>query len=163
MVASANISPKDEKYDVLLCTTIIESGLDIPNANTMIVMNADRFGLSQLYQIRGRVGRGNLKSYCFLVSNDTYNERLMAIEKENDGFNIAEIDFRLRGPGDYFGTEQSGFNNFVYSSFEEDFKIFQCANKDAQDYFKKYENNEYSSKIFDEILIYNLEKIGKAN
>lgn len=151
------------KIDVLISTTIIEVGVNVKNATIMTIMDAHRFGLAQLHQLRGRVGRGNLKSYCFLVSNDVYNERLMAIEKENDGFNISEIDFKLRGPGDYFGTEQSGFNNFVYSSFEEDYKIFLCANKDALEYFNKYNNYEYKSKIFDEIIIYNIDKIGKAN
>ena len=153
----------NNKYDILISTTIIEVGVNIKNATVMVIMDAHRFGLATLHQLRGRVGRSSFKSYCFLVSNDEENERLKAIEGESDGFNIAEIDFRLRGPGDYFGTEQSGFNNFLYSSFEEDYKIFLCANKDAQEYFKKYENKEYSSKIFDEILIYNLEKIGKAN
>ena len=151
------------KYDILISTTIIEVGVNVKNATVMIIMDAHRFGLATLHQLRGRVGRSNFKSYCFLVSDDEDNERLKAIEEENDGFNISEIDFRLRGPGDYFGTEQSGFNNFLYSSFEEDYKIFVCANKDAQEYYKKYENNEYSSKIFDEILIYNLENIGKSN
>ena len=153
----------NNKYDILISTTIIEVGVNIKNATVMVIMDAHRFGLATLHQLRGRVGRSSFKSYCFLVSNDEENERLKAIEGETDGFNIAEIDFRLRGPGDYFGTEQSGFNNFLYSSFEEDYKIFLCANKDAAEYYKKYENKEYSSKIFDEILIYNLEKIGKAN
>ena len=150
------------KIDVLISTTIIEVGVNVKNATVMVIMDAHRFGLAQLHQLRGRVGRSSNKSYCFLVSNED-NERLKAIQKENDGFNISEIDFRLRGPGDYFGTMQSGYNNFLYSSFEEDYKIFLCANKDALEYFEKYNNNEYKSRIFDEIIMYNIDKIGKAN
>ena len=102
---------KDRKYDCLVSTTVIEVGVDVPNATVMVIHNAERFGLSQLHQLRGRVGRGEEKSYCFLLmGNDTpvARERLQVLKNSADGFQIAEEDLRLRGSGDFFGTRQSG-------------------------------------------------------
>lgn len=102
---------KDKKYDCLVSTTVIEVGVDVPNATIMVIYNAERFGLSQLHQLRGRVGRGGEKSYCFLLSDidsETSRERLQILKSSNDGFAIAERDLELRGSGDFFGTRQSG-------------------------------------------------------
>ena len=102
---------KEGKYDCLVSTTVIEVGVDVPNATTMIIYNAERFGLSQLHQLRGRVGRGSDKSYCFLLigsETPTAKERLLTLKNETDGFKIAEKDLEMRGGGDFFGTRQSG-------------------------------------------------------
>ncbi|MBQ9728514.1 MAG: ATP-dependent DNA helicase RecG [Clostridia bacterium] len=102
---------KDGAYDCLVSTTVIEVGVDVPNATTMIIYNAERFGLSQLHQLRGRVGRGSEKSYCFLLmgsDTEAAKERLLTMKTTNDGFKIAEKDLEMRGSGDFFGTRQSG-------------------------------------------------------
>lgn len=102
---------KNREYDCLVSTTVIEVGVDVPNATIMIILNAERFGLSQLHQLRGRVGRGAEKSYCFLLmgaDGETARERLLTLKNESDGFKIAEKDLEMRGSGDFFGTRQSG-------------------------------------------------------
>ena len=100
--------------DVLISTPVVEVGIDVPNATVMMVESADRFGLAQLHQFRGRVGRGEHKSYCLLLADDpseTARERLSAIKHIHDGFQLAEADLAIRGPGDLFGTRQSGLPN----------------------------------------------------
>ena len=102
---------KNRAYDCLVSTTVIEVGVDVPNATTMIIYNAERYGLSQLHQLRGRVGRGADKSYCFLLlgtESETAKERLTTLKTQTDGFKIAEKDLEMRGGGDFFGTRQSG-------------------------------------------------------
>jgi len=102
---------KNRETDCLVSTTVIEVGVDVPNATIMIIYNAERFGLSQLHQLRGRVGRGSEKSYCFLLmgsDSETARERLLTIKNNTDGFKIAEKDLQMRGSGDFFGTRQSG-------------------------------------------------------
>ena len=102
---------KNKEYDCLVSTTVIEVGVDVPDATTMIIYNAERFGLSQLHQLRGRVGRGDKKSYCFLLmgaDTDEARARLGVIKNSADGFEIAEADLKLRGGGDFMGTRQSG-------------------------------------------------------
>ncbi len=102
---------KNKQYDCLVSTTVIEVGVDVPDATTMIIYNAERFGLSQLHQLRGRVGRGDKKSYCFLLmgtDSDEARERLGILKNCSDGFEIAEADLKMRGGGDFLGTRQSG-------------------------------------------------------
>ena len=102
---------KRGEYDCLVSTTVIEVGVDVPNATVMVIYNAERFGLSQLHQLRGRVGRGSEKSYCFLLvgsQSDTALERLNVLKNTTDGFALAEKDLQLRGSGDFLGTRQSG-------------------------------------------------------
>ena len=102
---------RDGELDVLVSTPVVEVGIDVPNATVMLIEAADRFGLAQLHQFRGRVGRGEHRSYCLLLSDtqsDTAKERLSALERTHDGFELAEVDLELRGPGDFFGTRQSG-------------------------------------------------------
>ncbi len=102
---------RDHEFDILVATAVVEVGIDIPNATTIVIDGAERFGLAQLHQFRGRVGRGTHKSYCVLISdveNETTQQRLGAMERTSDGFELAEIDLELRGPGEFFGTRQSG-------------------------------------------------------
>ena len=109
--------------DVLVTTAVVEVGIDVPNATIMLIEGAERFGLAQLHQFRGRVGRGEHRSYCLLLSSDTQSasakERLAALERTNDGFELAEIDLELRGPGDFFGTRQSGLPALRMAQFSD--------------------------------------------
>lgn len=124
------------EINILVSTTVIEVGVDVPNAALMIVENAERFGLSQLHQLRGRVGRGQHKSYCVLVS-DTDNEvsvsRLKVMTKTNDGFKISEEDLRLRGPGDFFGSRQHGLPSMHIANLCTDMSVLQTAQSAAQE------------------------------
>ena len=104
---------KEKKIHVLVCTTVIEVGVNVPNATVIIIHNAERFGLSGLHQLRGRVGRGSFQSYCVLFSADKANERLNVMVSTTDGFRIAEEDLRIRGAGDFIGTKQSGDNKYI--------------------------------------------------
>ena len=118
--------------DVLVATTVIEVGVDVPNATLMVIEDADRFGLSQLHQLRGRVGRGGSKSYCVLLSqnkNADTNARLKALCKTTDGFKIAEEDLALRGPGDFFGSRQSGLPVFRVANLSCDLHTLKLAQK----------------------------------
>ena len=118
------------EIDILVSTTVVEVGVDVPNAALMIIENADRFGLSQLHQLRGRVGRGVHKSYCVLVSGADGEEakaRLKIMTATNDGFKISEEDLRLRGPGDFFGSRQHGLPELHIADLGADMNILQTA------------------------------------
>ena len=136
---------KNGDVKVLISTTVIEVGVDVKNATMMVIFNAERFGLATLHQLRGRVGRNDLQSYCYLIS-DAEAERLKVMEESNDGFYISEKDFELRGEGDLFGTRQSGDMVFKMGDIRRDFKILvQCKNdanefvrENIEDNFKKY-------------------------
>ena len=123
--------------DVLVATTVIEVGVDVPNATLMVIEDADRFGLSQLHQLRGRVGRGQAKSHCILISQNKNSEtrgRLKALCSTNDGFKIAEEDLRLRGPGDFFGSRQSGLPVFRVASLSCDLLTLKQAQQASADW-----------------------------
>ena len=127
--------------DVLVATTVIEVGVDVPNATLMIIEDADRFGLSQLHQLRGRVGRGKAKSYCILTShnkNPETNQRLKALCKTCDGFKIAEEDLRLRGPGDFFGSRQSGLPAFRVANLSCDLQTLKDAQQASAAWIEEY-------------------------
>ena len=125
----------------MVATTVIEVGVDVPNATVMVIQNAEKFGLSQLHQLRGRVGRGADKSYCFLISSHKLTTdaktRLSTLVSSNDGFEIAEVDLKLRGPGDILGTRQSGLINLKLSSLVKDYDILDLARKEATFLLKK--------------------------
>lgn len=119
---------------ILISTTVIEVGVNVPNANVMLIYDAHRFGLSQLHQLRGRVGRGSEQAYCLLLSdikNETSLERLKIMTQTTDGFEISEADLKLRGPGDFFGEKQSGVPIFKMADLVEDYKILEVAMQDA--------------------------------
>ena len=123
--------------DILVATTVIEVGVDVPNATLMVIEDAERFGLSQLHQLRGRVGRGRAKSYCILTSrnrNGETQQRLKAFCKTNDGFKIAEEDLKLRGPGDFFGSRQSGLPVFRVASLSCDLQTLKLAQQASADW-----------------------------
>ena len=137
---------KNNEVQILISTTVVEVGVDVPNATTMVIFDADRFGLSTLHQLRGRVGRGTSKSQCILIS-DSDAERLKIMEKEDDGFVISEEDFKLRGHGDLFGTKQSGDMSFKIASIKNDYKILLQAKKDSKEYLLNKDSDDDELKI----------------
>lgn len=132
---------KNNEVQILISTTVVEVGVDVPNATMMVIFDADRFGLSTLHQLRGRVGRGSSKSKCILIS-DSDAERLKIMEKEDDGFVISEEDFKLRGYGDLFGTKQSGDMTFNIANIKNDYKILLQAKKDSNEYLLNKETDK---------------------
>jgi ATP-dependent DNA helicase RecG len=145
------------KIHILVSTTVIEVGVDVPNANLMIVEHAERFGLSQLHQLRGRVGRGTQKSFCVLILGRAVSEEARArtafMEQTSDGFKIAEFDLELRGPGEFLGTRQSGLPGFKMANLVRDVQILQEARTAAFQVLKedpqllKAENKELREEL----------------
>ena len=121
--------------NILVATTVIEVGVDVPNATVMVVEHAERFGLSQLHQLRGRIGRGAAKSFCVLMTGGKISEegerRLDAMVRTNDGFEIAELDLELRGPGEFFGTRQAGMPDFRVANLIRDRELLEAAKREA--------------------------------
>ncbi len=132
---------KTGEIQVLVSTTVVEVGVDVPNATVMLIEHAERFGLAQLHQLRGRIGRGAAKSYCFLMSGgdagEDANERLRALADTQDGFRIAELDFQLRGPGEFLGTRQSGIPAFRIANLLRDRDILEQARREAFEFVER--------------------------
>jgi ATP-dependent DNA helicase RecG len=120
---------------ILVSTTVVEVGVDVPNASVMLIEHSDRFGLSQLHQLRGRVGRGAAQSFCLLMSSscsETARQRLKVLEQSQDGFFISEMDMRFRGPGEVLGTRQSGLPDFALASLVDDQEVLEQAREAAE-------------------------------
>lgn len=150
---------KNKNYDVLVSTTVIEVGVNVPNATIMVIMDADRFGLSQLHQLRGRVGRGSKKSYAILVANpktDQGKQRMKIMTETNNGFVLAEEDLKMRGSGEIFGTRQSGLPEFAVADLVNDYNIVEVARKEAQ---KVFEDKNWDTNPEYQVLRNNLSEI----
>ncbi|WP_170924737.1 ATP-dependent DNA helicase RecG [Candidatus Enterococcus clewellii] len=133
---------KDNQLQLLVSTTVIEVGVNVPNATIMLIMDADRFGLAQLHQLRGRVGRGSDASYCILMANPKNEmgiERMKIMTETNNGFVLSEKDLELRGPGEVFGARQSGLPEFIVGDIITDFNVLEVARQEASDIWKKKE------------------------
>ncbi|MCC6259558.1 MAG: ATP-dependent DNA helicase RecG [Anaerolineales bacterium] len=131
---------RDKEFDILVSTTVIEVGVDVPNATVMLIEGADRFGLAQLHQLRGRVGRGADQAYCLLIptrEDATESERLQALARTNSGFELADLDLKLRGPGEFLGTRQTGFASTLKMASITDVKLIEKAREQAQALFAK--------------------------
>jgi ATP-dependent DNA helicase RecG len=128
---------KQGEIDILVSTTVIEVGIDVPNASIMLIMDADRFGLAQLHQLRGRVGRGTRKSWCVLMRDERTSEeaksRLRLFEATRDGFEVADRDLEIRGAGDFLGTRQSGIPKFRFGNIVRDHALMERAREVAVD------------------------------
>jgi ATP-dependent DNA helicase RecG len=130
---------KDGNIDILVSTTVVEVGVDVPNATVMMIEDAERFGMSQLHQLRGRVGRGNCKSYCILVTDNATEDakkRLKTLSSTNDGFKIAEEDLAQRGAGDFFGNRQHGLPPLKIADLSKDLNLFQMTREAAENIIK---------------------------
>jgi ATP-dependent DNA helicase RecG len=131
---------KEGAVKILVSTTVIEVGMDVANASVMVVEQAERFGLAQLHQLRGRVGRGAAQSYCILVTekmNDAARERIRTLVDSTDGFYISEMDLKLRGPGEFFGTKQSGLPSLRVANILRDGEILEVARREAVDFIAR--------------------------
>lgn len=149
---------KENKIQILVSTTVIEVGIDVRNANMMVIYDAERFGMSQIHQLRGRIGRGSEKGYCFLLSAATNEEaisRLRFLESHHDGFEISEYDLKMRGPGEVLGERQSGLPMFMFGDVFRDMDILEITRKDAlkmiEDHYKYGEYEEYIEAVKEKI------------
>ena len=145
---------KENKIQILVSTTVIEVGVDVSNANMMVIYNAERFGLSQLHQLRGRVGRSKEQGYCYLLSEATHpeqKERLEFLENHHDGFEVSEYDLKIRGPGDLLGQKQSGLPTFMIGDIFKDYHILEITRKDAFKAMNQHQNDEKIIKLLSEI------------
>ena len=136
------------EIDILVSTTVVEVGVDVPNATVMVIENADQFGLAQLHQLRGRVGRGRHQSYCYLIQTDSKppTRRLKEIERSNDGFHLAEVDLEMRGAGEIYGTAQHGELNLRIANLA-DTRMIHLASVEADKVMHRLTNNpEYLAK-----------------
>ena len=143
---------QNNETKILISTTVIEVGVDVKNATIMVIFDADRFGLATLHQLRGRVGRNSLNSYCYLIC-DKETERLKVLEENNDGFYISEKDLEIRGEGDLFGIRQSGVKTFKIANLKTDAKIMLQAKSDSESYINsgEYKNNMSFYKIIKDL------------
>jgi ATP-dependent DNA helicase RecG len=131
---------KEGQLQILVSTTVIEVGVDVPNASVMLVEQAERFGLAQLHQLRGRVGRGAAQSFCILVTekmNDAARQRIRTLVESTDGFYISEMDLKLRGPGEFFGTKQAGLPSLRVANILRDAEILEIARREAVDFIAR--------------------------
>lgn len=153
----------NNELQLLVSTTVIEVGVDVPNATLMVVLDSDRFGLSQLHQLRGRIGRSDKKSYCLLVYKETSEskERLEILEKVDDGFRLSEEDLRLRGPGEFFGNRQSGDMKFNKADIIRDYKIVEIAQKDVLEILLNKES--YRNPMYTKLFQYLRKELKKSN
>ncbi|MBI4902451.1 MAG: ATP-dependent DNA helicase RecG [Acidobacteria bacterium] len=141
---------KRGELHILVSTTVIEVGVDVPNASVMVIEQAERFGLSQLHQLRGRVGRGASQSYCILVTgrlNDAGRERIRTMTESGDGFYIAEMDLKLRGPGEFFGTKQSGLPSLRIANILRDTEILELARREAAEFLERPPSEEERERV----------------
>ena len=136
---------KQNKIQILISTTVIEVGVDVANATMIVIFDSYRFGLSALHQLRGRVGRNDLDSYCILIS-DRETKRLEVLTKTNDGFKVSEEDFKLRGGGDIFGVRQSGDMNFKLADIKNDYNLLLRTKEDSETFMKskEYDDPKYN-------------------
>jgi ATP-dependent DNA helicase RecG len=136
---------------ILVSTTVIEVGVDVPNASIMIVEHAERFGLSQLHQLRGRVGRGDEQSFCILMAGDKRSPearaRLEIMEETNDGFKVAEKDLEIRGPGEVMGTRQSGLPEFRVGNVVRDYAVLEIAKREADHMLTARRNSRETARL----------------
>jgi len=145
---------RDNEIQVLVATTVVEVGVDVPNANVMVIYNAERFGLAQLHQLRGRIGRGSHQSYCILVTdgkNEEAKRKLQVLEATTDGFKIAEEDLTLRGPGEVLGTAQSGMSDLRFVEFLADGELVREARQLAEEMLEGDPELEESPRLRKEV------------
>ena len=147
---------------ILVSTQVVEVGIDVKNANTMIIYDATNFGLASLHQLRGRIGRDGSKSFCLLASNEEDTDKLDILTKSEDGFVIAEEDMKQRGPGELAGTRQAGIPDFAFLNVVDDYKIFVVARDDAKEILKNKNEKKYQWLIKHTTSLINQEDLKKA-